>query len=132
MASIVSLKILCNEDSGVRICDQINTMMEDKKRQDECILIDWVVESIKDANPSIEDSLQNNTYKQGEFFGPWVIYSTSEQKANPGKGFWSTVYGWTDLNLATRFDGTDFSLPPAIENDAIFRPISDFLNANIP
>lgn len=126
MASIATIKLLCNEDSGVRICNQINSMMEEKK-VDDYLLVDWIVDNIKGANSSIEQSLRNGTYKEGEFFGPWVIYSASEHAINNGKGFWSTVYGWTELQLATRYDGTDHPLPSSDNKDTGFMPIANFL-----
>lgn len=120
MAYLVSIELLFDETDENDLVQSIRAWLSEAKQKDETLL-DWSVQSAEKINPSLEDSIANDTYSKGDVFSNWVIYSPSEAKSSDDNAaFWSNDFGWTTFDLATRFDATTYNLPLSIGNDAAF------------
>ncbi len=123
MATLATLKILVDEANEAAVYDGINEMLRSAQYGEpngEGWIVDWKIESIESANESLNDSIANETYAEGDAFNDWVIFSRSEAIAQDGAGFWSNEYGWTTLDLATKFDGAERKLPHSAGMDAVW------------
>ncbi len=109
MAFIATVTILVDEANETSVYDGINEILRNAQMggpngEDRGWVVDWKFKSIKPANESLNDSIANETYAEGDAFNDWVIFSRSEAIAQDGAGFWSNEYGWTTLDLATKFE----------------------------
>jgi hypothetical protein len=125
MAYIATIKILVDATNEAEVYDGINEMLRDAQMggpngEDRGWVVDWKFESVDPSNESLNDSIINETYTEGDAFNDWVIFSRSEAIAQEGAGFWSNEYGWTTLDLATKFDSTFTPLPMSAGNDAVW------------
>ena len=122
MAHVARIRILCDETDEARVYDGINEMLraaqEPVEEGDAPWIVDWAIDSVDPTHAALDDSIVNETYVEGEAFRDWVIYSPSEARAQDGDGYWSNEYGWTTLDLATKFDAIERALPRSIGNDA--------------
>jgi hypothetical protein len=64
-------------------------------------VLDSSIESLDQAADELVDSIVNETYCEGDFTQPWVMFSPSTE-AQCFLGYHSTTYGWVTLDLATR------------------------------
>lgn len=126
MAYIATVKILLDEANESNVYDGINEILRDAQMggpngEDRGWVVDWKFESIESANESLNDSIANETYAEGDAFNDWVIFSRSEAIAQDGAGFWSNEHGWTTLDLATKFeDASVGDLPRSAGMDAVW------------
>lgn len=120
MAHLVSIELLFDSTDEKDLIQSLGTWLSEVQKKDST-LVDWSVQSAEKINPSLEDSIANDTYSKGDVFSNWVIYSPSEAKSSDDNAaFWSNDYGWTTFDLATRFDATTYNLPLSSGNDAAF------------
>lgn len=121
MAHIVKLEILVDDPNQSRVYDSLNELLRNAQSSETGNnIVDWTFDDASMIHSSLQDSLANETYSEGEAFQDWVIYSASEAAVSEDNaGFWSNEYGWTTFNLATRFGGCDLDLPVARNNDAV-------------
>lgn len=127
MAYMATIKILVDEANEATVYDGLNEMLRmaqepvDEDSEETPWLLDWKVESVDPTNESLNDSIVNETYAEGDAFNDWVIFSRSEAIAQDGAAFWSNEYGWTSLDLATKFDGSSaHDLPISTNRDAMW------------
>jgi hypothetical protein len=126
MAYIVTVKILVDEVNEATVFDGINEILRDAQMggpngEDSDWVVDWRFDSVEPANESLNDSIANKAYEEGDAFYSWVIYSRSEARTRNGAGFWSNAHGWTTLELATKFRGVLMrSLPRSAGMDAMW------------
>jgi hypothetical protein len=125
MAHIATVKILVDESNEATVFDGINEILRDAQMggpNGECRnwVVDWKFDSVDPTNRSVDKSIANGTYDEGDAFADWVIFSASEARDNDGAGFWSNKYGWTTLDAATKFDACFTALPVSICNDAVW------------
>lgn len=126
MAHIITVRILVDEPSAERAVSGLSEMLTTAAQPidpDEdsggAWIVDWSVGSAQPVNDTLKDSICNGTYAKGDAFDDWVIFSRSEAVASgDGAGFWSNTYGWTTLDLATKFDAHQFHLPHSARMDA--------------
>jgi len=125
MAHIATIKILVDEQEEAAVYDGLNNILRNAQydvSNGEFMnwVLDWSFESVASTNESLNDSIANETYEEGDAFRDWVIFSRSEAIAHDGDGFWSNEHGWTSLGSATKFDGALYSLPHSVEMDAVW------------
>jgi hypothetical protein len=109
MAHIATIKILVNEndmeqvyDLLYRVLNPVFSVWSDDSSQGK--IVDWGFDSVNKTNDSIKESIANKTYKKGNAFASWVLFSPREAYESGGEGFWSSRYGWTERESATHFD----------------------------
>ncbi len=128
MAHIATLKILVDEPNQAAVYDGINGILWNAQLggpngEDRDWVVDWKFDSVEPVNESLNDSIANETYAEGDAFDDWVIFSRSEAIAQDGAGFWSNEYGWTTLDLSTKFeDASVRDLPHSAGMDAVLAP----------
>ncbi len=122
---MATIKILVDEAKEAVVYDGLYEMLRiaqepvDEDSDETPWLLDWKVDSVDPTNESLNDSIANETYAEGDAFNDWVIFSRSEAIAQDGAAFWSNEYGWTSLDLATKFDGSSaHDLPISTNMDA--------------
>lgn len=126
MAHIAIIKVIIDEHDEARVTDGLNEMLSAAQapvdeEESKSWIVDWSIEAVEEAHIELDDSIANDTYQEGDFLRDWVLYSASEANANgDGAGFWSNSYGWTTLDLATKFDGTQHNKPMSAGNDAVW------------
>jgi hypothetical protein len=128
MAYIATIKVLVDEANEDNVYGGINEMLREAQlggpNGEDCDwIVDWKFESVDSVNESLNDSIANSTYEEGDAFRDWVIFSRSEaiaQDGADGAGFWSNEYGWTTLDQASKFDSTFTPLPMSEGNDAVY------------
>jgi hypothetical protein len=126
MAYVVTVKILVDEADKVSVFDGINEILRDAQiggpnGEDRDWVVDWKFDSVEPVNESLNDSIANETYFEGDAFRDWVIFSRSEAIAQDGAGFWSNKHGWTTLDLSTKFKGAPTrNLPHSVGMDAMW------------
>ncbi len=113
MAHIVTLNLLidsASEDDAIKAAlAAIST---------QAAIIDSSLEDVKKTPHELEDSITNEAYRQGDAFASWVIYSRSEAEFHgDNAGFWSNTYGWTILDLATRYSPAPLMTMPGSRQD---------------
>lgn len=118
MAFIATLQILIDDPNESTVYDGLNELLRDAKAggangENQDWILDWKFASVDLASDSLNDSICNETYAEGDAFRDWVIFSPSEAATQDGAGFWSNEYGWTTLDLATKFGATTWELPSA-------------------
>jgi hypothetical protein len=126
MAYIANVKILVDEVDENTVSEKLNALLQAAKtgslNGDEGWIVDWQIGEIAPVDESLEDSIVNGTYEEGEAFEDWVIFSPSECK-NENAGYWSNEWGWTTFDEATHFNGIDPTTFPVIPvssgNDAM-------------
>jgi len=116
MAFIATVSILVDEANEASVYDGINEILRDAQMggpngEDRGWVVDWKFKAVEPVNESLNDSIANETYTEGDAFSDWVIFSRSEAIARDGAGFWSNEYGWTTLDLATKFCGYESRRP---------------------
>lgn len=126
MAHIITVRILVDEPSEERAVSGLSEMLataakpiDPDDESSSAWLVDWDIGPVQPANDALKDSIVNGTYAEGDAFDDWVIYSRSEAVASgDGAGFWSHTYGWTTLDLATKFEAQQLSMPHSAGMDA--------------
>jgi hypothetical protein len=123
MAYLVTVNILIDESDASRVVDGINDMLKEAQEPvedgGESWIVDWSFDSVDLGAEELNDTICNETYSEGDAFRDWVIFSRSESIVQDGGGFWSNEYGWTTLDLATRFDPISHNLPHSKGMDAV-------------
>jgi hypothetical protein len=109
MAHIATIKILVNEHEAEKVYDLLREVLEPvlNGRSDDSSqgkIVDWGFYSVDRTNDSLKESIAKKTYKKGDAFAGWILFSPSEACESGGDGFWSTYYGWTERESATHFD----------------------------
>jgi hypothetical protein len=124
MAYIATINIVVDETEEARLYDGINEMLrtaqEPVEEDGAPWIVDWAFTSVEHVNEALNDAICNATYAEGDAFRDWVIFSRSEAIAQDGAGFWSNEYGWTTLDLATKFDAIKRELPHSAGMDAVW------------
>lgn len=122
MAYMVNVRVLVADGDQSRVIDGINEMLRAAQQPveegGEQWIVDWQVLSVDPVTKTIDDSICNETYAEGDAFKAWVIFSRSEAIAWDGAGFWSNDVGWTEKASATRFSEPDGMLPRCAGMDA--------------
>lgn len=73
MAKIVTLRILADDPYDINIADGLNEMLRaaqsriDEFSDEGAWLIDWSLDSFDSISSSLEDSIVNGTYMEGDF-----------------------------------------------------------------
>lgn len=124
MAYLATVIILIDEADEARTLDGINEMLRTWQQPvEEDVapwIVDWSIVSVAEATDELDDSISNKFYAEGDAFRDWVLFSCSEAVAQDGDGFWSNEYGWTTLDLATKFDAADRERPHSAGMDAVW------------
>ena len=118
MARIVTVSILVDEVEEANVTDSINEMLRTHWIENGGNVIDWAIDHVGAVCEEMNDSIENGTYKEGDAFCDWVIFSRSEMEKGDGAGFWSNHYGWSTLDLATKFASTEGDKPVTAGDDA--------------
>lgn len=107
MAFIATVSILIdesNEDSAYEAINKILIQASARaNEQEDAGVIDWNIDAVNTVNEPINDSIGNDTYAKGDAFRDWVILSGNAASLSEGYGYWSKEYGWTTLDLATKY-----------------------------
>lgn len=120
MAHIITLALFVDSDDEAQASIIAENSLETAKQKFGAYIVDSEI-GTSAANASLCDSLVNETYKSGDAFSNWMIYSPSEAKASNGAaGYWSEEYDWTSFDLATRFSADAEVLPESAEDDVVF------------
>jgi hypothetical protein len=126
MAHIATIKILIDDQDEARVIEGLNEMLQTAASPiDEAEpfqrIVDWEIEAANPAHIELDDSIANEAYEKGDFQRDWVLFSASEASANgDGAGYWSNSFGWTTLDLATKFDGQHAEKPLTAGEDALW------------
>lgn len=118
MAYTATITILIDEADEVRVADSINEMLRTNWVENGGNVVDWAIDHVGAVCEELNDSIANDTYQEGDAFREWVIFSRSEMEKGDGAGFWSNGYGWTTLDLATKFASTEGDKPVTAGDDA--------------
>lgn len=110
MAYIATIKVLIDKEGDP--VKNTEAIMQGIKYD----VIDWSVHDINTVNETINDAIANDTYTLSDGFASYVLVSTNPKRTME-ESFWSIEYGWTDYNLATRFDSTVTSIPLTAKED---------------
>jgi hypothetical protein len=111
MAHIATIKILLDDKDTGHIEASLNEMLATAQQPVEGgqkpWLVDWTVEAVDPVANCIAKAVADGTYSEGQMAGDLVLFSAAEAIASgDGAAFWSNEYGWTTLDLATRFDAS--------------------------
>lgn len=134
MAYIAKIKILVDEANKAVVYDGINEMLREAQMggpngEDGDWIVDWKFESVEPTHESLNDSIANKTYAEGDAFDDWVIFSRSEAIDGDGAGFWSNEHGWTTLEMSTKFEGASVrNLPHSVGMDAVWMSVPRRMN----
>lgn len=124
MAYLATVTILIDEADEARACDGISEMLtaaqQPVEEDGESWIVDWSIDSVATTTDELDDSICNDTYAEGDAFRDWVIFSRSEAVAQDGAGYWSNEYGWTTLDLATKFDAINRERPLSAGMDGVW------------
>lgn len=125
MAHLVVVQILVDEHEESRVVDGINEMLKTAQQPVEeggpSWIVDWSIASARKTLKELDDSLVNEIYAEGDAFRNWVAFSASEASSlESGSGYWSNQFGWTSVDLATKFDPVDPVLPPTGADDVVW------------
>lgn len=126
MSYIATIKIVINEFDGNRVIDGLNDMMRNaQSKVDDDLegknpwVTDWVISQVEPAGDLIEKAIATGKYEDGDAFKDFVIFSRDEHGRDDGAGFWSNEYGWTTLDLATKYESPN-GAPSVIVDDAVW------------
>ncbi len=136
MAYIITAKILVDEPQEEWALAGLNDILAraqargDGEAGSTPAILDWSLASAARVNDHLADAIVNETYQSGDAFADFVIFSRSEAIRGDGQaGFWSNEYGWTTLDLATKFDvNVGIDLPVSHGQDAVWMPAPYGLN----
>lgn len=78
-------------------------------------VVDSQVVNTSEVNEAIRESIANGTYVMGACFGNYLVVRNHPRPEH--SAFWSTQYGWTSYDLATRFSADAIDIPPAAAAD---------------
>ncbi|MBU9211666.1 hypothetical protein [Burkholderia multivorans] len=86
MAHLVTLKILVDESNESAVYDGINEILRDAQYggpngEDRGWVVDWKFDSVEPANESLNDSIANETYAEGDAFNDRLTSSPGEMHA---------------------------------------------------
>ena len=82
-------------------------------------VLDFNVDDVRTVKQTINEQIADGTYVMGECFSNYLV--VSKAKRDPEASYWSNTFGWTDYNLATRFDALVDRLPTGLtDNEAAF------------
>lgn len=134
MALLVKIEVLIDEtDANLAIAhleQALSTASQPAGEYDGSWLVDWSIDLPSPVHEEINDSIVNKTYQRGDFQKDFVIFSASEARASDDcAGFWSNEYGWTILDLATRFSAVTGSRPISVGMDATWMHTPNGLRA---
>ncbi len=123
MAYLVTVKLLldeASEEAATALAQAAINCITSQELARAGTLVDSTIEDVSAVNESLNDSIANETYSEGEAFANWLLYSQSEADSDSGDntGYWSNTYGWTSRDLATRFPSTRCETPNSVGNDA--------------
>lgn len=118
MAYTATVTILIDEEEEASVTNSIHKMLRCSWVENGGNVVDWTISHLGAVCDEMKDSIANDTYAEGDAFRDWVIFSRSEMEKGNGAGFWSNEYGWTTLDLATKFAGTEGDKPATAADDA--------------
>lgn len=72
-------------------------------------VVDSQVVNTSEVNEAIRESIANGTYVMGACFGNYLVVRNHPRPEH--SAFWSTQYGWTSYDLATRFSADAIDIP---------------------
>jgi hypothetical protein len=128
MAHLVRLNILVDDENEASVCDGINEMLrvaqQPVEEDGKSWIVDWALDNVRPTLTELDDSIVNETYAEGDFIRDWVAFSEAQAKCSPedgNLGFWSNEYGWTTLDLATKFDGSFHEIQKIDNQDVIWK-----------
>jgi len=118
MAHTVTISILVDEVEEANVTDSVSEMLRNHMVGNGGNVVDWVIDHVVAVCEEMNDSIANGTYEEGDAFREWVIFSRAKMHESGGAGFWSNDYGWTTLDLATKFASTGGDKPVTAADDA--------------
>lgn len=80
-------------------------------------VVDSQVVNTSEVNEAIRESIANGTYVMGACFGNYLVVRNHPRPEH--SAFWSTQYGWTSYDLATRFGADAIDIPAAAAADGV-------------
>ena len=126
MAYIATIKLVINEFDERRVIDGLNDMMrnaqsevDDDLEGENHWITDWAISQVDPAGDLIEKAIATGKYEDGYAFKDFVIFSPDEYGRDDGAGFWSNEYGWTTLDLATKYE-SPYGAPSVMKDDAVW------------
>ena len=125
MAYLVTGKLLldeASEEAATALAQAAIHCITSQELANAETLVDSTIEDVSAVNESLDDSIANETYSEGDAFANWVLYSQSEadSDSDDNAGYWSNTYGWTSRDLATRFSSTSCDKPDSVGMDAMW------------
>lgn len=125
MAYLVTVKLLldeASEEAATALAQAAINCITSQELANAETLVDSTIEDVSAVNESLDDSIANETYSEGDAFANWVLYSQSEadSDSDDNAGYWSNTYGWTSRDLATRFSSTSCDKPDSVGMDAMW------------
>lgn len=125
MAYLVTVKLLldeASEEAATALAQAAINCITSQELANAETLVDSTIEDVSAVNESLDDSIANETYSEGDAFANWVLYSQSEadSDSDDNAGYWSNTYGWTSRDLATRFSSTSCDKPESVGMDAMW------------
>ena len=127
MAMLVTITLLVDDPDEVRVTDGVKEMLSAAQTPVEegqpSWIVDWAVDAVQPVLSELDDSIVNETYEDGDLSRDWVVFSATEAQRDTDDeryGYWSNEYGWTTLDLATRFDPIKRNLPSIGVPDAVW------------
>ena len=100
MAYLVTVKLLldeASEEAATALAQAAINCITSQELANAETLVDSTIEDVSAVNESLDDSIANETYSEGDAFANWVLYSQSEadSDSDDNAGYWSNTYGWT-------------------------------------
>lgn len=126
MAHLVTLTLLINDDNDGHVCDGVNEMLRTAQQPIEqggdFWLVDWSLDNVRPTLKELDKSLTKGSYAEGDLQRDWVAFSAKEAATDPGSnyGYWSDNFGWTTLDLATKYDASDRDTPITEAGDVVW------------
>mgnify|MGYP000411413100 FL=1 len=117
MAYLATVQLLIDaetESSATGIAQELVSQMHANGS-----VLDFSVDDVRTVKQTINEQIADGTYVMGECFSNYLV--VSKAKRDPEASYWSNTFGWTDYNLATRFDALVDRLPTGLtDNEAAF------------
>lgn len=125
MAQLVTLKLVIDDTNEENVYDGLNEMFRasqlpvDPMIDSKPWIVDWSISDVSETAPVLDKLIASGRYEEDKAFCDYVVFSPSEARASDDMaGFWSNSFGWTTLDLATKFDCLNRDMPIGLDNDA--------------
>ena len=113
MAYLATVQLLIDAETESRASSLAQELLANMHSHGE--VLDFNVDDVRTVKKTINEQIADGTYVMGECFGNYLV--VSKAKRDPDASYWSNTFGWTDYNLATRFDALVDRLPTGLTND---------------